>query len=139
MASLPGPQIFDWNRPFWEAAYRGEICLSRCASCGWCDGLPQIACSECHSFEREWWLSDGLGTVYSWTETNYAFHPDFTQMPMTIALVDLVDSPGVRLAGMVPVDGAAKRLEVGARVRCVFDSRRNAIDVPILNVYPTDQ
>ena len=64
------------------------------------------------------------GVVYTWTTTYKSFHPDFTDLPLTVVVVEL-DGPDDMhvVAQLVEADGDEDpRLQVGARVDLYVDT-----------------
>ena len=113
MTELPRP----YPRPdrdtarFWEAQRHHELSLQRCADCASFRFPVTPICPRCHSFEFEWAVCSGRGTVYSYTVVHHQTHPAFP-VPYTIVLVELEEGP--RLIGQLR--GPADRLSIGAQV-----------------------
>jgi len=100
---LPGralPVVNDDNRPFFEAAARGELLLQRCKDTGRFQHYPRA--SSIYTFgEVEWAPASGKGKVYSYTvlRRNPA-DPVFSKLvPYIVAAIDLPE--GVRMLGNI--------------------------------------
>ncbi len=78
-----------------------------------------LLCPECQSFDFEWALASGRGTIYSYTVVHHQTHPAFP-VPYTIVLVELEEGP--RLVGQL-----RGRLDVaiGAAVAAEWDDAPN--------------
>lgn len=84
------------TQPFWDGLMAGKLVLQRCADCGTVRHYPRPVCDHCYSMNAEWVEASGRGTVHSWTETHYAFHPGFKgDLPYLLLTVDLEE--GVRM------------------------------------------
>ena len=80
-------------------------------------------CGECGSWEQEWVEREMGGTVYSWTRTWYPFeHVEerAKDLPYSVALVEVPDTGGARVLGIVRGDESA--LHVGAKVAGTIES-----------------
>lgn len=124
---LPVPVNDDHDTAgFYEAAARGRIAVCFCSACGVPLHLPRPHCSACGSGAPEWRDVAPTGTIYSWTVVEHPAMRAFP-VPYTVALVELDDVPGVRLAAYF--DGE-RDLAPGAAVRAVFDDVRDGVVVP---------
>ncbi|MET0182472.1 MAG: OB-fold domain-containing protein [Caulobacterales bacterium] len=61
----------------------------------------------------------GKATVYTFTVNYQKYHPD-VQPPYVVALVELVEAPGIRLPTNI-VNCATDAIEIGMPVRVVFE------------------
>jgi uncharacterized OB-fold protein len=103
---------------FWRYLGEGELRLPRCAECGTWMWPANFRCGECGCWEQEWVAREPRGVVYSWTRTWYPFeHVEERRddLPYTVALVEIPDSGGARVLGMVHGDDSGVRC--GAEVR----------------------
>lgn len=83
--------------PYWEGLRNGELRFPHCACCSTWQWYPVYWCPECGG-EYEWREVRTIGTLYSWTVVRKAFFPEFApKIPLTVAIVDIDDAPGVRL------------------------------------------
>jgi uncharacterized OB-fold protein len=99
---------------FWEALAGGRLALCRCQACRSWMHPPLERCRRCGgptSFEPV----SGAGAVHSFIVMHRASVPGLGAVPHVIALVDLDDTPGVRLSGRIAGAGPGD-VVVGARV-----------------------
>jgi uncharacterized OB-fold protein len=126
----PGPLLpVDDDRDtagFFEAARRGELALRACTRCGEFLHVPRAYCRACGSWEGEWRVVAGSGTLHSWTVADHQVHPAFPT-PYTIVLVDVDAAPGVRLVGHLP---GSPDLHAGMPMRVRFESLTDGVVVP---------
>jgi uncharacterized OB-fold protein len=111
----PYPHRDRDTAPFWEAQDKHELRFQKCSSCGHVRYPIGPLCPECRSFEFEWSLSSGRGTIYSYTVVRHQTHPAFPA-PYTVLLVEMEEGPRViaqlRAAEGTPVAiGAAVHVE----------------------------
>jgi uncharacterized OB-fold protein len=92
---LPGPVITSTNRPYWDAARRGEFQLPRCMNCQeWIYPFSNV-CHACGTFESlDWVAASGRGKLSSWVVYRRAFAPFVAaDVPYAIAEVELDEGP----------------------------------------------
>jgi uncharacterized protein len=94
----PHPRPDRDTTPFWEAQRNHELRLQRCSACAAFRFPVTPICPECQSFDFEWALCSGKGTVYSYTVVQHQTHPAFP-VPYTIMLVELEE--GLRFIGQL--------------------------------------
>jgi uncharacterized protein len=111
---------------FFEAARRGELAVRVCSGCGAFLHVPRAYCRTCGSWEGEWRVVAGTGTLHSWTVVDHQVHPGYP-VPYTIVLVDLDAAPGVRLVGDLP---GSPDLQPGMPMRISFDEPADGVVVP---------
>ena len=105
---------------FWEGTALGEVRIQRCAVCHRLRHPPMPACPACRSFEWDWIVAGGRGTVHSWVVHHHPPAPGFDG-PVPIVLVDLEE--GVRMVGDLVADerpADAARLAIGLPVEAVL-------------------
>ncbi|MER7761817.1 OB-fold domain-containing protein [Streptomyces sp. NPDC097619] len=117
--------------PFWEHTARGELRIQACAApdCGELRFPPRPCCPHCRSFDSEWRLMSGRGRIWSWVRPHPPLLPAYAaQAPYNVILVELAESPRIRLVGnLIAAPGAPlnsvdpARLRIGARVQAVFE------------------
>ena len=113
----PYPRPDRDTAPFWEAQRNHELRLQRCFGCGAFRFPATPLCPDCRSFEFEWALCSGRGTVYSYTVVQHQTHPAFP-VPYTMLLVELEEGPRV-VAQLRAPDATA--VSVGMPVRVEWD------------------
>jgi uncharacterized OB-fold protein len=124
----PLPKLTPLNRPFWEAATRGELRLQRCKSCGrhWYPIEPR--CPKCLGPEYEWAQVSGRGTVLSFVVFHQVYDARFRQsVPYNVALVELDED--VRMITNI-VGIADDAIEVGMPVAVEFDPVNADVAIP---------
>jgi hypothetical protein len=120
------------QRPYWEAAARGELSLQRCASCGRHVHPPGPGCPRCGSSELVWddLGSDVRGEVYSFVVVHRAFLRSFLDdVPYVVALVEVDGFDRVRITGNV-LGVEPSEVEIGMPVRMVWEQRSGGVTVP---------
>jgi uncharacterized protein len=109
---------------FWQALNRHQIVVQRCNSCGTLQMEPEWLCHKCYSFDRGWQPVAGRGRIYSWVRI---WHPIPAALkescPYIVALVELDDANGLRLAGNLLGD-PHQDPEIGAPVEAVFEDHQ---------------
>ena len=111
---------------FFDAARRGELAVRACSTCGAFLHVPRAYCRSCGSWEGEWRVVAGTGTLHSWTVVDHQVHPAYP-VPYTIVLVDLDAAPGVRLVGDLP---GSPDLHAGMPMRVRFDELADGVVLP---------
>ena len=103
----PAPDAFE--RPFFEAAARGELLYQRCPTCGHRQFYPRAVCTACGA-DPEWATAVGRGVVHTFTVVRQNGMPPFKdELPYVVAMVELPE--GVRMLGNV----TGVRRRAGAR------------------------
>lgn len=119
--SLPIPEPSEDTQEFWEGLKRHELFIQRCAECGTLRHYPRPCCHNCASLNYEWVRASGRGTIYSYMVAHHAFHPAFRdKVPYAVALVELDDIPGVRMASNL-VDCPLEQVRIGMPVEVVYE------------------
>jgi hypothetical protein len=93
----PGPDACE--RPFFEAAARGELLYQRCPKCGHVQFYPRAVCTACGA-DPEWATASGRGAVHTYTVVRQNGMPPFKdELPYVVAMVELPE--GVRMMANV--------------------------------------
>lgn len=123
-----------WTKPFWDGIRRHEIRIPRCGDCGTFRMPPGPFCPVCRSQEVNWFVSAGLGTIYSYTVTRHALTEGYKgSVPYAVGLVELDDAPGVRLIANLVGDEDA--FSIGLGVCVVWSEERHGIaTAPVFGV-----
>ena len=122
----PPPQPDSTTKFFWDAAADHLLVLQRCSACGYREYPPEVVCTECQREDFEYEALSGRGTLFSFAVVERAFHPGFVaHLPYVVAMVELVEQPGLRLLTNV-VDADPAMLEVGMELEVVFEEREHA-------------
>lgn len=102
MTERLAPTVVDpASRGFFQAAAEGRLTVLTCASCGGHTHLPRPFCVHCGADALSWQDVPRRGRVRTWTVVEHQVHPWFPT-PYTVAVVDLADSPGVRMIAQLP-------------------------------------
>jgi hypothetical protein len=124
----PLPTVSDFNRPFWQAAHKGELRLQRCDECNflWAPNGP--VCPNCLSEKFQWEKLSGRGKIASWVVFHRLYIPAFAdELPYNVAFVELDEGPRL-IANIVSVDNAD--LKIGMPVEVVFEKVTDEISIP---------
>ena len=128
VAAIPLPRLYDWNRPYFQAALAGRLMLQKCRACGELIYYPRPACPECLAMEYDWTELSGRGTVYSFAVVWRPQHPAFLdRVPITLATVQLDEGP--QMVSNV-VNCPPERVAIGLRVRVVFERVSEEVALP---------
>lgn len=128
METRPLPEINDINRPYWDAAGRGELLLPKCNACGELFFPPRSWCPHCYAKNAVWVPVSGLASVVSFSKLYIApFDGYAAEFPYVLATVKLAEGPQM-MANIVNCDPEAVR--VGAALRVTFERRSEAIKIP---------
>lgn len=124
----PLPVVNERNRPFWEAAKRGELRMQRCRACGHIRFPINPVCTKCLSAETEWAQLSGRGTVWARIVYHRPFNPAFADaVPYNVVMVQLEEGP--RMYSNV-VGTPDDRIKVGDPVEVVFDPVTDEVTIP---------
>lgn len=116
-ASRPLPRLVGLTADFYGFLAQHELRFQRCLNCGKWRHLPRELCPSCWSDRYEWALSSRRGTVFTWTTTERALHPAFTDTPFAQVIVELEEGPRVMTQVKFPVG----KLEHGLPVVMEFE------------------
>lgn len=117
------------TQPYWDGLMQGKLVLQRCGDCGTVRHYPRPVCDHCYSMNAEWFDARGEGTVHSWTETHYAFHPGFKgDLPYLLLTVDLKE--GVRMQAQARGITIAD-VKVGMAVRVQAERVKDDLALPV--------
>lgn len=121
----PAPDAFE--RPFFEAAARGELLYQRCAPCGHAQFYPRAVCTACGA-DPEWAQASGRGAVHTYTVVRQNGMPPFRdELPYVVAIVELPE--GVRMMGNL-TGCAVDEVAVGAPVEAYAVEFEPGLAVP---------
>ena len=94
---IPAPDALE--RPFFEAAARGELLYQRCPACSHVQFYPRAVCTACGA-DPAWAQASGRGAVHTYTVVRQNGMPPFKdELPYVVAMVELPE--GVRMMGNV--------------------------------------
>jgi uncharacterized protein len=124
---LPLPKPDEETQPFWDYCKAGELRAQRCLSCGTLRHPPRPTCAECGSFDYEWQLLSGKGSVYTYAVSHQAVHPALDGMtPHTTIIVQLDE--GLLFTSNL-IEGS-DRVEIGLPVEVAFEPAGDEITLP---------
>jgi uncharacterized protein len=134
--SRPLPLPDEVTAPFWEGCRRGELRMQRCAACARFRFHPRPMCPHCLSLDSEWVRMSGEGTLFSFVICHPPVLPAFqAQVPYAVALVELVEDPGLRVIGGV-LGSPPDRLRIGQKVRVDFEEIADGVVLPQWRLAP---
>ena len=115
------------TQPFWDAAARGELVVQWCEECQEAQFHPGPLCRTCGA-EPGWKVTNGKGSVYTYTIVHQSSTPPFDQLvPYIVAMVDLDEGPRM----MTNVIGCPiADVHVGMRVEVAFAAEVDGIALP---------
>jgi uncharacterized OB-fold protein len=132
------PPIDATNEFFWQGARRQELRVQRCVDSGRLI-FPPRARSPWGGHEKpDWVVLSGRGTVYSFIIPHPPLIPQFAEVaPYNVILVALEEDPTLRMVGnLIPEAGGSiaaidpATIEIGARVRVIFEALNEEIHLP---------
>lgn len=121
------PEVDDVTGPYWTGGAVGELRVAHCDSCRRYLHPPRPTCQDCGCTTRFVAVS-GNGVLFTYTVAYQQFHPD-VPVPFVIALIELDEQPGLRVAANV-VDCDPDALVCGMPVRVQFEQHGDAF-VPV--------
>jgi uncharacterized OB-fold protein len=103
-APSPAPADTPWPHPavnrdsafFWEGTRAGELRIQRCATCGQLRHPPGPACPACGSYDWDYRVASGRGTIFSFVVHHHPQLPPH-RTPFVVVLVTLEE--GTRIVG----------------------------------------
>jgi len=126
--SRPRPKLTPENRDFWTCGADAELRILHCRSCDAYVHPPAPLCPVCLGRNVVPRAVTGRGRVFSFTINHHPWREGL-DVPFAIALVELDEDPGVRLATNI-VDCALEELHIGMPVEVLFERNGN-IHVPL--------
>ena len=89
------PLITPDNASFWQGGEKGKLMIHHCANCPRFFHPPAPICPHCLSEEVQPQEVSGRGIIVTYT-VNYQKWDDDTEHPFVIAIVELLEQPGLR-------------------------------------------
>ena len=114
----PLPVLTPENTAFLTGGREGRLLIMRCEDCGYYLHPPTPVCGRCLSTAVTPSAVSGRGTLYTYTISEYAWHPAFPP-PYAIGVVALVEQPELRLTSDL-VNCAPEQVRIGLPVRAAF-------------------
>lgn len=124
-AARPAPRMAtERDREFWEGCARGQLYVRLCEGCGLKSFPAQERCPRCQSRAASWTPVASTGSLYSYVVVHgpgtEGRPPSFEgAYPYTVALVEIDDGEGARIAGNL-IGVSEEEIEIGMRVEAVF-------------------
>lgn len=136
--SLRVPPYDEDAAPFFEGCRAGELRMQQCAETGRLIFPPRPMSPWAPHTPPVWTRVSGRGTIWSCAVPYPPLLPPFSDLaPYAVILVALEEDPTVRLVGnLLPRPGAEinafppEDVEIGARVRVVFETVEDEIVLP---------
>lgn len=129
---IPVPTADD--AAFWSGGRTGELLVHRCRGCRSWFHPPAPVCRRCRSRDVGPEPANGRGVVWSHT-VNLQTWFEAMPPPYVVAIVELVDQPGLRLLSNV-VGCRPEAVRRGLRVEVCFERVAEDIWLPVFR--PTD-
>ena len=128
----PVPLADELTAFFWEGANAHRLMILRCDRCRFYVHWPRSICKRCRSFDLTPARVSGLGSVYTFTIAEQAFHPWFAdKLPYVIAVVELVEQHNLKMVSNI-VDCAIEDVRCGMEVEAVFRSVSEDLTLPMV-------
>jgi uncharacterized protein len=123
---IPVPNPSERSREYWDACRRGALTYQRCTGCGFIGLRSFTVCARCLSRETRRLVSEGLGSLYSWTVVWRAPGPAFV-VPYAPAVVEVDEGFHMvsAIIGCEPTD-----LTPGMRLKVEFHHVSDEIALP---------
>ncbi len=132
-APRPQPRFPEPDtQPFWDATRRRELTYQTCNTCRAVIFYPRSHCTSCGSSAMTTRVSQGLGSVYTFTVIMQSRHPAFAELgPYAVAYVDLDE--GFRImSNVINVQDPTRDIHCGQRVKlCWHDQGEGQIALPM--------
>lgn len=121
------PKTDDASRAYWTGGADGQLRIAWCEQCRRFVHPPKPTCRDCDAVLSFAPVS-GAGVVFTYTVSHQQFHHD-VPTPFVIALVELVEQPGLRLVANI-VDCDPEFVHSGMPVHVRFERHEDAF-VPV--------
>lgn len=122
---IPSPE----SEPFWEAARRHELLLPYCAACAQFFFYPRKFCPRCFSWEIEWRVCSGRGTLYSFAIQYRPQMIGFTP-PYVTAIIQLEEGPRM-MTTLVGIDPDPALIKCDMPVEIEWQDVNDEIALPL--------
>jgi uncharacterized OB-fold protein len=118
--SFKNPQVRSpHSKAYWDGLLNDRIVIQKCGDCGAFTHPPGPQCTTCLSSNRTHQALGERGTIYTYTVTHRAMHPEFRKdAPYIIVYVRMAE--GITLASwLIGID--PKDVKIGMQVEAVFE------------------
>lgn len=131
----PLPMANQDSEPYWEAADKGTLVVSKCGACNHVFLPPANLCPVCLAEDVSFTPASGRGKIYSFIVVHRPQHPAFfPDAPYNVAIVELEEGP--RLHTRI-VDADPNMLKVDAQVTVDFEKVDDEISLPVFRLTTT--
>ena len=100
----------------------GELRGTKCSHCGKAYFPPRADCAGCFGNDMEWITIEGSGGLISYTVANFAPTGFESDVPYTLALVDI---NGIKVFGRLSKEVPEDELKVGMELRVIIKRLTN--------------
>jgi uncharacterized OB-fold protein len=131
MAKLarPVPALEERTQAFWRACRAGRLEFTRCRPCGFLIHPARPICPKCRGRDLDTQQVSGRARLFSFTVNHQPWFPG-QEVPYVIALVELVEQPGLRLTTNL-VNCPLERVEIGMDLQVVFENVTDEVALPL--------
>ena len=111
------------TQPFWDATKKHELVYQTCDRCNEVIFYPRHHCTNCGSDQNTWHVSQGLGSVYTFSVIMQSRHPAFKDLgAYAVAYVDLDE--GFRImTNIVGIQDPTTDIQCGMRVKVRWEDQ----------------
>lgn len=117
------PTLNERNRFFWQSGKDGCLRFTQCKNCEHYIHPSAPICPKCRSRDVAPAAVSGSGEVATFTINRQAWQAGL-EHPFVVALVELVEQPGLRLTTNI-VNCQVDEVHIGMSVRVLFDHRED--------------
>lgn len=111
------PELNPDSSAFWQGGRDGRLNIHHCSDCQQYFHPPAPVCPRCNSLDVGPRAVSGRGRVASFTINQQAWAPDLTD-PYVVAIVELVEQPGLRfLTNIVGDEALETQIDMPVKVR----------------------
>ena len=125
----PLPALEPRTAPFWRACRAGRLEFTHCPRCDHLIHPAKPICPLCRGRDLDTRIVSGRARVHSFTVNHQAWYPG-QDVPYAIALVELIEQPGLRLMTNI-VNCPIAQLQIDMPVRVVFEVLNDDIALPL--------
>jgi len=120
------------SQPFWDATKQHQLTYQTCNRCKGVIFYPRRHCTTCGNLETTSNVSNGLGTVYTFSVVTQSRNPSFIELvPYALAYVDLDE--GFRImTNITGVKDPIQDVKCGMRVKVKWeDQPEGGVSLPL--------
>jgi uncharacterized protein len=125
----PLPALEPRTEAFWRACRAGRLEFTHCVPCDHLIHPSRPICPKCRGRTLDVRQVSGRGRVHSYTVNHQAWYPG-QEVPYVIALVELVEQPGLRLMTNI-VNCPVASVHIDTPVRAVFENVSDEVALPL--------